>query len=281
MKPARGHPAGKVMPGGSNATRPTNTGVAYPITPEGYYNQTEAFTPWMKKYKTEPPTVAPRFWPATFEREGRLWNPFSEDSDRYYGTQKTIVDMRYSPSDIAAREDPEAYQNVDGYMKPEVKVRKRFLREATARIPRAVIVQERPATNLFQNDDPAQVRLGQLANDPVYKGRQTVKGEIPESDDKKSVARITGNIRQAVGVYKKNALLFMIKQGNDYDQGTYPWGLSGAFPHGGDPGTVAPAAGRQIEAQRPMDIGAALATAAKSGAVHQLVTNKPLPKPAG
>jgi hypothetical protein len=269
-KPGKKAAKDLAMPAGSNPVVPENSGVAYPITPDGYYNQAQAFTPAMRKLETvRPPKIAEQLFPTV--REGRIIDQESEDADVYYSTQTSIKDMRYSPNDIAARTSLQAYRPVDTYMKPDAKVRKQFLREATARIPRAVIVQERPATNLFQNDDPSQLRLGQLGDDPVSKGRQTEQGEIPQDEDPRNMKTVTRELRRAATVYQRNALLDMIRRGGDYDQGQYPWGLSGVFAKGGNPGSVAEGTGKQIEGAAPANIGEMFGKSARVGIVPALV----------
>lgn len=266
----------KVMPAGASGALPTNSGVALPFTSDGYPNNGIAYTQGMKKLETLPPPKIVKTRVPTIRDGAITWNRRSQDADVYFGTQRALADLRYSPDDSAARSDPTAYRVARPLPEPKHRQRHNFLREATSNIPNAVIINERPAVNLYQVDDPSELTLAQARDPNVYKKRQTVRGEIPPSQQAPEMAKLAKRMQRAARTGHNNTLMNMIRYGGDYDQGTYPHGLYGVFAGGAQPGTIAEnAITRPLTVTRPMDIATVRAKAAKEGVAPSAVPTQP------
>jgi hypothetical protein len=214
---------------------PKGEGVSYPYTPDGYVNMSIKYTPMMGKQAGQKleedvqlmkPFSSTGTQPMPKVRSGVIQRPHEEKATYFFSTQKMLPDAKWlSPWDNPSRGDIKNYDNLPPYRKPPHQRKRNPLIAAVPYIPKAQILRDQPATNLFERHDPSQVTLDDLDID-TYGRDRTIDLTKINTMPRERVRFWEARLRGANTKFKKDALLSMIRLGMDYDQEVMPMGIT-------------------------------------------------------
>ncbi len=218
-------------------TIPKNTGVSYNFTPDGYVNAPTKFTDnmgkkagqflrqdiqLMKPFSSTGNGRLPR------TRSNVIQRPHDEEATYFYSTQKMLEDMRWpSPWDKTCQGDAKYYKSLEPYRRPPFRRKRNPYIAAIPYISKAQILSENAGINIFQMDDPSQVSIQDLKLDESTYGRdRTIDTTALNTNPREKVRFMDARLRNAASKNQKDMLLAMIRRGQDYDQETFPQGIT-------------------------------------------------------